>query len=79
MGAGAQHPPPGTEGRPSYTAVLGSVDPFASRYVAEHRAQTSKREIIEDMHEMTVVSGLVCYVLFDELDLTRAQRVIRRS
>lgn len=51
-----QHPPPGTEGRPSYTAVLGSVDSLASKYVATHRAQTSKREIIEDMQEMTEVS-----------------------
>ncbi|KAG8980827.1 hypothetical protein FRB95_001180 [Tulasnella sp. JGI-2019a] len=53
MGADAAHPPPGTEGRPSYTAVIGSVDNLASKYVATSRAQQSKREIIEDMQEMT--------------------------
>lgn len=58
MGADAIHPAPGAEGRPSYTAVVGSVDSLGSKYVASCRAQTSGQEIIDDMEEMTKASFL---------------------
>ncbi|KAG9005746.1 hypothetical protein FRB94_001312 [Tulasnella sp. JGI-2019a] len=53
MGADAIHPAPGAEGRPSYTAVVGSVDTLCSKYVATCHAQTSGQEIIDDMEQMT--------------------------
>lgn len=53
LGADAIHPPPESQGRPSFTAVVGSLDMHASKYVASCRPQTSKQEIIDDMEEMT--------------------------
>ncbi|KAG8984568.1 hypothetical protein FRB90_005224, partial [Tulasnella sp. 427] len=53
LGADAIHPPPESQGRPSFTAVVGSLDMFASKYVASCRPQTSKQEIIDDMADMT--------------------------
>ncbi|KAG8903832.1 hypothetical protein FRB99_002683 [Tulasnella sp. 403] len=53
MGADAIHPPPDSQGRPSYTAVVGSIDSMASKYVASCRPQTSKQEMIDDLEEMT--------------------------
>ncbi|CAE6431878.1 unnamed protein product [Rhizoctonia solani] len=52
MGADVAHPAPGTEGRPSFTALVGSVDSIASKYVAAHRAQRSRVEGIADLQEM---------------------------
>ncbi|GAB1517152.1 hypothetical protein RhiTH_000196 [Rhizoctonia solani] len=52
MGADVAHPAPGTEGRPSFTALVGSVDSVASKYVAAHRAQKSRVEGITDLQEM---------------------------
>ncbi|CAE6524743.1 unnamed protein product [Rhizoctonia solani] len=52
MGADVAHPAPGTEGRPSFTALVGSVDSIASKYVAAHRAQKSRVEGIVDLQEM---------------------------
>ncbi|KAG8678491.1 hypothetical protein FRC09_019792, partial [Ceratobasidium sp. 395] len=54
LGADVAHPAPGTEGRPSFTALVGSVDSLASKYVATHRAQTSRVEVIADLEEMAV-------------------------
>jgi eukaryotic translation initiation factor 2C len=53
MGADAIHPPPGSQGRPSFTAVVGSVDTPAAHYVSACRPQKSGKEIIADMEEMT--------------------------
>ncbi|KAG8885867.1 hypothetical protein FRB97_009029 [Tulasnella sp. 331] len=63
MGADAIHPAPGAEGRPSYTAVVGSVDTLCSKYVATCRAQTSGQEIIDDMEDMTrsILSDFIGY------------------
>jgi len=51
MGADVAHPPPGVN-RPSYTAIIGSIDSHAAKYVATSRAQKGRQEIINDMQEM---------------------------
>jgi eukaryotic translation initiation factor 2C len=51
MGADVMHAPPGVN-RPSYSAIIGSVDSHTAKYVATSRAQTGRREIINDMQEM---------------------------
>jgi eukaryotic translation initiation factor 2C len=48
------HPPPGVN-RPSYTAIIGSVDSHTAKYVATSRAQTERQEIINDMQDMCMV------------------------
>lgn len=52
LGADVAHPAPGTEGKPSFTALVGSVDSAASKYIATHRAQKSRVEGIVDLQEM---------------------------
>jgi len=54
LGADVAHPAPGTEGRPSFTALVGSVDSNASKYVATHRAQASRVEGIADLEAMAI-------------------------
>ncbi|KAK7042157.1 protein argonaute-2 [Favolaschia claudopus] len=53
MGADVMHPGAGTHGRPSYAAVVSSVDSYAAKYVAVHRVQASRQELISDLSEMT--------------------------
>lgn len=53
-GADVMHPAPGVN-RPSYSAIIGSVDSHTAKYVATSRAQTGRREIINDMQEMCQV------------------------
>jgi len=47
------HPPPGSD-RPSFTAMVGSVDPNAAKYIARSSVQSSRVETIEpnDYQEM---------------------------
>ncbi|KAF9441655.1 Piwi-domain-containing protein [Macrolepiota fuliginosa MF-IS2] len=52
MGADVQHPAPGAEGRPSFTAVVGSVDALASKYVATSALQVGRQELIDDLKAM---------------------------
>ncbi|PCH41081.1 Piwi-domain-containing protein [Wolfiporia cocos MD-104 SS10] len=52
MGADVIHPPPGAEGRPSFTSLVANVDSDTAKYVATSRVQTSRQEIIEDLQEM---------------------------
>ncbi|KAF6748934.1 eukaryotic translation initiation factor 2C 2 [Ephemerocybe angulata] len=52
MGADAIHPAPGTVGKPSFTALVSSVDTNLSKYVASNGIQEGKKEMIEDMHGM---------------------------
>lgn len=52
MGADVIHPAPGSEGRPSFTALVGNVDTNAAKYVATTCVQTSGQEIIDDLKEM---------------------------
>ncbi|TFK64153.1 argonaute-like protein [Pluteus cervinus] len=54
MGADVVHPAPGTQGRPSYTALVASVDKYCAKYIATDRIQTSRQEIIDDLKEMAV-------------------------
>ncbi|VDC01533.1 unnamed protein product [Peniophora sp. CBMAI 1063] len=52
FGADAIHPAPGTSDRPSFTALVGSVDSNAAKYVATMRAQETRKEIIQDLESM---------------------------
>jgi len=52
LGADVIHPPPGATDRPSFTAVVGSVDSNAAKYVATSRVQTGRQEIIDDLKDM---------------------------
>ncbi|KAF8891134.1 Piwi domain-containing protein [Gymnopilus junonius] len=52
LGADVIHPPPGATDRPSFTAVVGSVDTHAAKYVATSRVQTGRQEIINDLKDM---------------------------
>ncbi|KAF9035930.1 argonaute-like protein [Panaeolus papilionaceus] len=52
MGADVKHPSPGTEGKPSFSALVSSFDSLCTRYTAISRAQTGRVEIIADLKEM---------------------------
>jgi len=52
IGADVIHPAPGSQGRPSFTSVVGSVDSATSKYIATTRVQTSRQEMIEDLTDM---------------------------
>ncbi|KAJ4477407.1 argonaute-like protein [Lentinula aciculospora] len=52
MGADVIHPAPGSHGRPSFTALVASVDSDNAKYIAECGVQTSRQEIIEDLETM---------------------------
>jgi len=53
MGADVVHPAPGSGNRPSFTSLVGSVDPSAVRYVSTIQVQTSRQEIIDAMESMS--------------------------
>jgi eukaryotic translation initiation factor 2C len=57
LGADVIHPAPGSDGRPSFTALVASVDSDNAKYVADCAVQTSRQEIIEDLETM----AKVCY------------------
>ncbi|KAK0224342.1 argonaute-like protein, partial [Armillaria fumosa] len=52
IGADVMHPPPGANDRPSFTAVVGSVDPHTARYIAKMQVQKGRQEIIGDFQSM---------------------------
>jgi eukaryotic translation initiation factor 2C len=52
------HPAPGSDGRPSFTALVGNVDSNTAKYVATTRVQTSRQEMIDDLHAMSMVRKL---------------------
>ena len=70
-GADVIHPAPGSEGRPSFAALVGNVDSDTAKYVAgeismdfikpipklvlDSRVQASKQEMIEDLEVMSKV------------------------
>jgi len=54
-GADVIHPAPGSDGRPSFAALVGSVDSDSAKYIATIRCQTSRVEIIEDLEDMAKV------------------------
>ncbi|KAF7359006.1 Protein argonaute-2 [Mycena sanguinolenta] len=53
LGADVMHPAPGSTGRPSFSAVVGSVDSNGAKYVAAQCVQESRQELISDLKEMT--------------------------
>jgi eukaryotic translation initiation factor 2C len=55
-GADVIHPAPGSDGRPSFTALVGNVDSDSAKYIATSRVQASRVEIIEDLKDMAKVS-----------------------
>ncbi|KIO16425.1 hypothetical protein M407DRAFT_33926 [Tulasnella calospora MUT 4182] len=52
IGADVHHPGPGVTNRPSYAAVVGSVDSDASRYIAVSKPQEARKEMIQNLAEM---------------------------
>ncbi|KAF8897601.1 argonaute-like protein [Infundibulicybe gibba] len=52
MGADVIHPAPGSEGRPSFTALVANVDAGSAKYIADSRVQTSRQEMIDDLQAM---------------------------
>ncbi|TFY78817.1 hypothetical protein EWM64_g5198 [Hericium alpestre] len=54
MGADVIHPAPGSDGRPSFTALVGNVDSDTAKYIATIKAQTSRQEIIADLESMSL-------------------------
>ncbi|KAJ7665548.1 Piwi domain-containing protein [Mycena rosella] len=53
MGADVIHPAPGSDGRPSFTALVANVDSDTAKYVAASRVQTSRQEMIEELESMS--------------------------
>ncbi|KAJ4482406.1 argonaute-like protein [Lentinula aciculospora] len=51
MGADVMHPAPGSDA-PSFSAVVGSVDSQAVKYIPRTGAQRSRQEIIADLYTM---------------------------
>ena len=49
------HPPSGSDDRPSYASLVGSIDTSGVRYVSTMGVQTSRQEIIEAMESMSTV------------------------
>ncbi|KAH6915370.1 argonaute-like protein [Coprinopsis sp. MPI-PUGE-AT-0042] len=52
MGADVIHPSPGSEGRPSFTAVVANIDKNIAKYVADISVQEARQEIIVDLKDM---------------------------
>ncbi|KAF7352729.1 Argonaute-like protein [Mycena venus] len=53
MGADVIHPAPGSDGRPSFTALVANVDSDTAKYIAASRVQTSRQEMIEELEAMS--------------------------
>ncbi|KZT55699.1 Piwi-domain-containing protein [Calocera cornea HHB12733] len=56
LGADSIHPTPGSEMRPTFTAVVSSVDTNVSKYYAQMRPQDSRQEIIADLADYTKIA-----------------------
>ncbi|ESK91292.1 argonaute-like protein [Moniliophthora roreri MCA 2997] len=52
MGADVIHPAPGSDGRPSFTALVSNVDSDTAKYIANSQVQTSRQEMIDDLQQM---------------------------
>ncbi|KAF9055354.1 argonaute-like protein [Hymenopellis radicata] len=52
MGADVIHPAPGSDGRPSFTALVANVDSDSAKYIATTRVQNCRVEMIEDLRPM---------------------------
>ncbi|EEB94669.1 hypothetical protein MPER_06481 [Moniliophthora perniciosa FA553] len=55
MGADVIHPAPGSDGRPSFTALVSNVDSDTAKYIANSQVQTSRQEMIDDLQQMAEV------------------------
>ncbi|KAK7689674.1 hypothetical protein QCA50_007469 [Cerrena zonata] len=55
MGADEIHPAPGpgSDTKPSFTAVVASVDSDSAKYIADCQVQTGRRQMIDDLKGMT--------------------------
>lgn len=58
------HPAPGSDGRPSFTALIGKVDSNTAKYIAPSRVQASRVGIIEDLQGMTNRHVLSMYMKY---------------
>jgi len=56
LGADVIHPAPGSDGRPSFTALVANVDSDTAKYIATSHVQTSRQEMIDDLQEMSKAS-----------------------
>ncbi|KAI0347251.1 argonaute-like protein [Trametopsis cervina] len=63
MGADVIHPAAHSEGKPSFTALVGNVDSDTAKYVAISRVQTSRQEMIDDLESMAedVIRKFIAY------------------
>ncbi|KAK0482092.1 argonaute-like protein [Armillaria luteobubalina] len=63
MGADVIHPAPGSDNRPSFTALVANVDSDTAKYIATTRVQNCRQEMIEDLQEMSkhVLSNYMGY------------------
>lgn len=77
LGADVAHPAPGSTGRPSFTALVGSLDSNASKYVATSRAQTSRQEMIDDLQSMTEVRYSLVFGCTQSLTSIHRQHVLK--
>ncbi|KAJ7879560.1 argonaute-like protein [Mycena olivaceomarginata] len=48
------HPAPGSDGRPSFTALVANVDSDTAKYIATSRVQTSRQEMIDELEPMSL-------------------------
>jgi eukaryotic translation initiation factor 2C len=53
-GGDVSHPPPGSRGHPSVSAVVGSVDINSCQYAAESHVQASREERIVNLKQITI-------------------------
>ncbi|KAJ7920587.1 hypothetical protein B0H13DRAFT_2421861 [Mycena leptocephala] len=47
------HPAPGSDRRPSFTALIANVDSDTAKYIAASRVQNSRQEMIEELESMS--------------------------
>ncbi|VDB94227.1 unnamed protein product [Peniophora sp. CBMAI 1063] len=52
LGADVVHPAPGSDGRPSFSAVVGNIDKDSAKYTSIMGVQEPRVEIIEDLQSM---------------------------
>jgi eukaryotic translation initiation factor 2C len=55
------HRPTGSDGRPSFTALLAMLMLIQTKYIADSRVQTSRQEMIADLYDMSKVSMVMFF------------------
>lgn len=53
------HPPPGSDTRPSYAALVANVDSNVAKYIADCRVQKPRVEMIAELEDMAKVRSLL--------------------